>query len=184
MSFEGVLLEDVMMGLLVIILSVYLHAFSAKELAHDVKEVLLQSHNQDPNVDELLNLLYMDTTTQKYYGYPDRTTVSPPYFVKSEHSPNSTVQLGAEVTLHCKVNDLAEHTTVSWMKRHGDKLKLVSVGLEAYSSDPRYSVAFRSPNDWQLKLEGAQHSDEGHYECQVSSHPPIVQPYYLTVVGK
>ncbi|CAB0013245.1 unnamed protein product, partial [Nesidiocoris tenuis] len=68
------------------------------------------------------------------------------------------------------------------MKRHGDKLKLVSVGLEAYSSDPRYSVNFRTPNDWQLKLEGAQRSDEGHYECQVSSHPPLVQPYYLTVV--
>ncbi|CAB0001208.1 unnamed protein product [Nesidiocoris tenuis] len=72
----------------------------------------LYCHNQDPNVDELLNLLYMDTTTHKYLSYPgDRTTAPPPYFVKGDHSPNSTVQLGAEVTLHCKVNDLAEHTT-------------------------------------------------------------------------
>ncbi|KAL1139753.1 hypothetical protein AAG570_006730, partial [Ranatra chinensis] len=71
---------------------------------------------------------------------------------------------------------------VSWLRREGDKLNLVSVGLEAYSSDPRYTALFRPPNDWQLKLHQAQHSDQGHYECQVSSHPPIIQTFYLTVV--
>lgn len=73
---------------------------------------------------------------------------------------------------------------VSWLRRHGDKLNLLSVGPEKYSNDPRYTPGFRAPHDWQLRLQNSKQTDQGFYECQVSSHPPIIQRFYLTVVGK
>lgn len=73
---------------------------------------------------------------------------------------------------------------VSWLRREGDKLKLVAVGLEAYSAEPRYMTHHAEPNDWQLKMDAAQHDDQGQYECHVSSHPPISLTFFLTVVGK
>lgn len=73
---------------------------------------------------------------------------------------------------------------MSWLRKKGPKLDLLSVGLEVYASDGRYSSAFKRPNDWQLHLTGATEHDEGHYECQVSSHPPIVHTVFLHVVGK
>ncbi|XP_024083165.1 neurotrimin-like [Cimex lectularius] len=160
------------MDVMLIILSICLHAYSAKEI----------DRNQDPNLDDLLKMLWMETTTQKSYGYPDRTTLSPPYFENGPNPVNNTVQLGAEITLHCKVNDLSEQMSVSWLKRHGDKLNLLSVGLEMYSSDTRFAPQFKAPNDWQLRLTPAEQADQGQYECQVSSHPPITQIFFLTVV--
>jgi hypothetical protein len=73
---------------------------------------------------------------------------------------------------------------VSWLRRSGEKLDLVAVGLEAYTPDIRFIPSLRPPNDWQLRIESAQQTDQGIYECQVSSHPPIVQTYMLSVVGE
>lgn len=73
---------------------------------------------------------------------------------------------------------------VSWVRRKDDGLNLITFGLHTYSSDSRYSLEYLAPNDWQLLIQFANERDEGHYECQLNSHPPIVLVIYLTVVGK
>lgn len=73
---------------------------------------------------------------------------------------------------------------VSWVRRKGDELNLITFGRHTYSSDSRYSLEYIAPNDWQLLIQFANERDEGHYECQISSHPPLVLLVYLTVVGK
>lgn len=73
---------------------------------------------------------------------------------------------------------------VSWVRRKGDELNLITFGRHTYSSDSRYSLEYIVPNDWQLLIQYANERDEGHYECQISSHPPLVLLVYLTVVGK
>lgn len=66
----------------------------------------------------------------------------------------------------------------------GDKMHLLSYGQQVYSSDERYEMNFHQPNDWQLRIQYANERDEGHYECQVSSHPPVVFHVYLKIIGK
>lgn len=73
---------------------------------------------------------------------------------------------------------------VSWVRRKDDGLNLITFGLHTYSSDSRYSLEYQAPNDWQLLIQYANERDEGHYECQISSHPPLVLVVYLTVVGE
>lgn len=73
---------------------------------------------------------------------------------------------------------------VSWMRRKGDEMALITIGRDTYSGDSRYSLEFEEPNDWKLLIQYANERDEGPYECQVSSHPPLVLLVYLTVIGK
>lgn len=72
---------------------------------------------------------------------------------------------------------------VSWVRRSGDKMHLLSYGQQVYSSDDRYGMKFHQPNDWQLQIQYANERDEGHYECQVSSHPPLVFHVFLKIIG-
>lgn len=73
---------------------------------------------------------------------------------------------------------------VTWVRRKGDDIHLITVGRHTYSSDSRYSLQYQAPNDWQLLIQYANERDEGLYECQISSHPPLVFLVYLIVVGK
>ncbi|KAJ8883814.1 hypothetical protein PR048_015669 [Dryococelus australis] len=73
---------------------------------------------------------------------------------------------------------------VSWVRRKDDQLQLITFGLHTYSSDSRYSLGYQPPNDWRLHIQFANERDEGHYECQVSSHPPVVYTVLLHVVGE
>ncbi|ETN63514.1 defective proboscis extension response [Anopheles darlingi] len=112
----------------------------------------------------------------------ESTTHDPyPFFDDINMTANVTTQLGSDVTLHCRVNDLRERT-VSWVRRKGDEIHLITVGRQTYSSDSRYSLQYQPPNDWQLQIQYSNERDEGHYECQVSSHPPLVYLVYLIVV--
>lgn len=85
---------------------------------------------------------------------------------------------------HLLLNVIPLIFQVSWVRRKGDELNLITFGRHTYSSDSRYSLEYVAPNDWQLLIQYANERDEGHYECQISSHPPLVLLVYLTVVGK
>ncbi|KOX77206.1 hypothetical protein WN51_10296 [Melipona quadrifasciata] len=65
--------------------------------------------------------------------------------------------------------------------RRGDELHLLTIGLDTYASDSRFSLALEKPNDWRLLLRSATERDGGVYECQVSAHPPLIRTVYLTV---
>ncbi|KZC08188.1 hypothetical protein WN55_10059 [Dufourea novaeangliae] len=72
---------------------------------------------------------------------------------------------------------------VSWVRRRGEELHLLTIGLDTYASDSRFSLAFESPNNWKLLLSTATERDGGLYECQVSAHPPLIRTVHLTVSG-
>jgi hypothetical protein len=73
---------------------------------------------------------------------------------------------------------------VSWARRKDNELHLITYGLHTYSSDSRYSLNYQHPNDWRLHIQFANERDEGNYECQVSSHPPLVFYVLLSVIGE
>ncbi|KAA0202222.1 hypothetical protein HAZT_HAZT009955 [Hyalella azteca] len=72
---------------------------------------------------------------------------------------------------------------VSWVRRRD--YHLLTVGPVAYSSDQRFSVRYiKSEKDWQLHIRYVQKRDEGVYECQIATHPPISLLSTLHVVGE
>uniref|UniRef100_A0A1B6MU49 Ig-like domain-containing protein n=1 Tax=Graphocephala atropunctata TaxID=36148 RepID=A0A1B6MU49_9HEMI len=137
--------------------------------------------HDDAHIESLLQMLFYEST---FSPPPAATTTQRtlPYFVTSSTATNLTTQLGNSVTFHCRVNDLVDEASVSWLRRRDGQLHLLSVGVEVYSTDGRFTAAFAAPNDWQLRLTTTQDRDQGYYECQVSSHPPIVFTVHLQVV--
>ena len=108
--------------------------------------------------------------------------IGDPYFPEDPVGvKNVTAQLGLTTYLHCKVNNL-NGKTVSWLKRHGDTPHLLTFGLTTYSSDSRFQIFHEQPNDWKLQIQFPQLSDQGVYECMVSSNPPLVKRSRLTVI--
>ncbi|XP_073970411.1 opioid-binding protein/cell adhesion molecule-like [Rhodnius prolixus] len=131
---------------------------------------------------ELLNGVGIITTTTATTAVPTSPSTTPGLLVSGFGTTNFTVQAGTRVSLLCQVNYLADNATVSWLRRLGDSLTLLTVGTEVYSGDQRYTATFTSPRNWNLVLEAVNQTDEGYYECQVTSHPPIVRSIYLHVV--
>jgi len=110
------------------------------------------------------------------------TTSEPlPYFDDHTNLTNITAPLGSTAFLHCKVN-LLKDKTVSWMKKEMGAVRLLTFGLHTYSGDERLSINFEQPNNWKLRIKTTSGQDQGDYECQVSSHPPIVLQISLTVI--
>ncbi|KAK1137861.1 hypothetical protein K0M31_002355 [Melipona bicolor] len=75
---------------------------------------------------------------------------------------------------------------VSWVRRqdNGEKVNLLTVEHQTYIGDPRYTVKFQYPDNWRLQIEPVNSSDEGQYECQVSTHPPKYIHVNLHINGK
>ncbi|CAL1685294.1 unnamed protein product [Lasius platythorax] len=88
-------------------------------------------------------------------------------------SSNITVQAGANVTLDCRIS-LLHDKTVSWLRRQesSEKMSLLTVGQTTYTGDKRYTSEFQYPDNWRLRIKRVNSSDEGQYECQISTHPP------------
>lgn len=127
---------------------------------------------------------FTDTPEDEELEVTETTTHEPfPFFADPYTTLNISTQLSSSVYLHCRVNDL-QGKTVSWMRRRGDDLTLITFGQHTYSGDSRYSLEFEEPNDWKLLIQFANERDEGPYECQVSSHPPLVLLVYLTIIGE
>ncbi|XP_034118580.1 fibroblast growth factor receptor 3 isoform X1 [Drosophila sulfurigaster albostrigata] len=125
---------------------------------------------------------FTDTPEDEELEVTETTTHEPfPFFADPYTTINISTQLSSNVYLHCRVNDL-QGKTVSWMRRKGDDLALITFGQHTYSGDSRYSLEFEEPNDWKLLIQFANERDEGPYECQVSSHPPLVLLVYLTII--
>ena len=74
-------------------------------------------------------------------------------------------------------------TQVSWFRKQNTSLNLLTIGKDSFSADPRYSVAFRKPENWRLKIRPVMAKDNGTYLCQVSTHPPIIFLQHLKVIG-
>ncbi|XP_069163752.1 neural cell adhesion molecule 2-like [Procambarus clarkii] len=94
-----------------------------------------------------------------------------PTVFSQQNNTELRAQVGTTAVLHCFAHNVGENT-VSWIRRRD--YHLLTVGSQAYSSDDRFQVRYiKHENDWQLHIRYVQVRDQGVYECQVSSHPPI-----------
>lgn len=70
-----------------------------------------------------------------------------------------------------------------WIRRRD--YNVLTVGLDTYTADDRFqAVHLERSSDWALQVKYVQLSDQGLYECQVSSDPKISYFVNLTVLGK
>ncbi|XP_076045685.1 lachesin-like [Oratosquilla oratoria] len=104
-----------------------------------------------------------------------------PRFLHKELETNVSVQLGGTARLHCKVTGLRDQS-VSWCRRKGEEIHLLTWGFQTYYNDDRFSLMYEHPHDWRLNIAYVQDRDEGTYECQVSSYPPLILTVHLHVV--
>ncbi|XP_064475124.1 zwei Ig domain protein zig-8-like isoform X2 [Ornithodoros turicata] len=95
-------------------------------------------------------------------------------------SRNVTSQRGQTAYLHCVVNNLGDKM-VLWIRR--PDRALLTVGLDTYTADDRFqAVHLEKSSDWALQIKYVHLSDQGLYECQVSSDPKISFFVNLTVL--
>nr|XP_045616478.1 opioid-binding protein/cell adhesion molecule homolog [Procambarus clarkii] len=112
-------------------------------------------------------------TTTTPLGSTEKFTAIQPLATLFTQQNNTDLrsQVGTTAVLHCLAHHVGENT-VSWIRRRD--YHLLTVGTQLYSSDDRFQVRFvKQENDWQLHIRYVQVRDDGVYECQVSSHPPV-----------
>ncbi len=73
---------------------------------------------------------------------------------------------------------------VSWFRKEDGILHVLTIGKETFIADQRFSSAFKSPNDWRLRIKPTNPGDNGTYLCQISTHPPTLLVTHLQVIGK
>ncbi|XP_018013956.1 uncharacterized protein LOC108670981 [Hyalella azteca] len=100
--------------------------------------------------------------------------------VDAEFSGNVSTQIGKTALLNCRIK-YGGGKTVSWMRTRD--LHLLTVGRFTYTSDDRFKAIHQSgSHDWLLKIHYVQKRDQGGYECQVSTNPPLSYTVWLQVV--
>lgn len=106
-------------------------------------------------------------------------SLSGPYFVESAKTSVVGV-IGKVSNLACSIKNLGNQT-VSWV-RHGDT-HLLTTGMYRYTPDSRFSSLHKpSSEHWVLELRDTQLSDQGDYECQISTTPVRSLKFSLQVV--
>jgi len=116
------------------------------------------------------------------YAKPNHELPHKPDFLPID--PNVLVTVGQTAKLPCRVKNLFEHYTVSWIR--AKDVSVLSVGHLTFSSDKRISVLEEpkprmSASDWSLTIANASVEDTGVYECQINTDPKINKKFYLTV---
>ncbi|XP_042210969.1 lachesin-like [Homarus americanus] len=98
------------------------------------------------------------------------------------HVQNNTkvfAQVGGEATFTCFTHHLSDEM-VTWMKRDDDQL--LTVGQTVYAAETRFSATHSHHSKaWELWVKDVQLSDAGHYECQLTTHPPVTFSFTLKV---
>jgi len=102
-------------------------------------------------------------------------------YINSTQSHGLVAAMPAEdIRLSCSIFHLGNRT-VSWV-RHRD-IHLLTAGKDSYTDDRRFSAHHPIlSSHWQLRIKNVSKSDEGFYECQVSTSPAIGHRVQLVVV--
>jgi len=118
-----------------------------------------------------------DPYTKPSHALPDQ-----PEFLPSPR--NVSVIVGETANLPCRVKNLFQHYTVSWIRARD--VTVLSVGHLVFSSDQRLSVLEvpyprLAASDWSLTILNVSKLDQGVYECQINTEPKINRKYHLSV---
>ncbi|XP_062309219.1 neurotrimin isoform X1 [Osmerus eperlanus] len=91
---------------------------------------------------------------------------------------NITVRQGETVFLTCPQGDVVTHT--AWLNRSS----ILYAGEDKWSVDPRVSLVTFSQEEFTIKIEDVDTSDEGQYVCavQTSSRPRTTSVHVLVLV--
>ncbi|XP_058794381.1 titin homolog isoform X2 [Phymastichus coffea] len=137
--------------------------------ATTVSKIATTSKRSGATDSPMLNYIFDSHSHNKHQHYHDHRWG--PHF--EGKSTNVTAQAGANVTLDCRIS-LLQDKTVSWVRRqdNGETMSLLTVGQQTYTGDSRYTVEFQYPDNWRLQIKNVNSTDEGQYECQISTHPP------------
>ncbi|XP_030020725.2 hemicentin-1 [Manduca sexta] len=106
----------------------------------------------------------------------------PPSFEGDMASEDTIIDAdtGSTVIFDCKVTALRDKT-VSWLRVYdNENLELLTLDLDTHTADARYRVDLAGEN-WKLALSDAKVADSGIYCCHVSTHPPMLRRFKLTV---
>ncbi|KAK8392593.1 hypothetical protein O3P69_014775 [Scylla paramamosain] len=129
----------------------------------------------------LLLLLRLSVCLEEREGEEGSGAEEQPHFLHDQLTLNVSVQLGSTAHLHCRLAGITEQS-VSWYRKTGDEIQLITFDFQTYHNDDRFALNFEQPNDWRLRIRFVQRRDEGSYQCQVSTHPPLIRTIHLQVV--
>nr|XP_020476255.1 protein CEPU-1-like isoform X2 [Monopterus albus] len=88
---------------------------------------------------------------------------------------NITVRQGETVFLRCAQGDVVTHT--AWLNRSS----ILYAGEDKWSVDPRVSLVTLNQEEFTIKIENVDMTDEGQYVCavQTSSRPRTTSVHIL-----
>ncbi|XP_047234858.1 neurotrimin isoform X2 [Girardinichthys multiradiatus] len=91
---------------------------------------------------------------------------------------NITVRQGETVFLRCEQGDIVTHT--AWLNRSS----ILYAGEDKWSVDPRVSLVTLNQEEFTIKIENVDMTDEGQYVCavQTSSRPRTTSVHVLVQV--
>lgn len=116
---------------------------------------------------------------------PVSSSASPlrPLFLHpSTNGSVQTVTLGRSTRIDCMVTNLNGYQ-VSWLRRRGPEVSLLTTNLLVFSLDSRLAVSLeQDQHNWGLVIQSAQERDSGSYLCQVNTHPPATLMVHLIVI--
>ncbi|KAF2368078.1 Immunoglobulin V-set domain [Trinorchestia longiramus] len=124
----------------------------------------------DPGIGFAPSIDLPTTTPEPTSTTPDPATL--PFFPDARDNTSLTVTAGRAAVLPCRVLRLGDRM-VSWVKKEGDKLRLITFGTNTYVNNKRYSLFHDNPDSWELVISPVLEEDSGVYACQVSIHPPM-----------
>ncbi|KAM4726784.1 neurotrimin isoform 1-T1 [Anableps anableps] len=92
---------------------------------------------------------------------------------------NITVRQGETVFLRCEQGDVVTHT--AWLNRSS----ILYAGEDKWSVDPRVSLVTLNQEEFTIKIESVDMTDEGQYVCavQTSSRPRTTSVHVLVQVS-
>lgn len=103
-----------------------------------------------------------------------------PKFLFSED--DIVVQEGQHAFFNCRVKHLRNETVV-WVRNTDSHMLFIGDGK--FVEDSRFSILQSSSGgigEWTMRLQFSTKTDEGNYECQISTSPKLSKIFHLNVI--
>lgn len=127
---------------------------------------------------------YSDQYSEEEYQYGEETEEESveefvPVFLSSAHT--LTVQKGVKARLECRVERLGP-MVITWSRVRGSTTNYLATGSVVLDKNSRLEVEV-SESSSVLIIKDARSEDEGEYQCEVSSRPPVHMKLWLKLMA-